>query len=104
MPRDLDNYHPAYPKISEMLPVNPYRKKAETKKKKKGKEEDAGARNIFLEGKKPDKEINLYPPQKNEKQEYKVYEFGNYPYNVSYQGMNVLNKIDQEGSAWRPTN
>jgi hypothetical protein len=35
MPRDLDNYHPEYPKIAEMLPRNPYRKKAEKTKKEK---------------------------------------------------------------------
>ena len=65
MPRDLDNYHPAYPKISEMLPINPYRKKAETKKKKGKKDEDAGARNIAVEGRKLEKDEKLYPPQKN---------------------------------------
>ena len=40
MPRDLDNYHPEYPKVMELLPVNPWRKKAETKKKKGKKDED----------------------------------------------------------------
>lgn len=40
MPRDIDNFHPAYPKIAEFLLHNKYRKKAETKKKKGKKNAD----------------------------------------------------------------
>lgn len=40
MPRDLDNYHPALPKIADALIVNPYRDKKEEKKKKKKKNVD----------------------------------------------------------------
>jgi hypothetical protein len=65
MPRDLDGYHPAYPKISEMLPVNQFRKKAETKKKKGKKDDDAGARNIAAEGNKLTKDEKLYGASKN---------------------------------------
>ena len=35
MPRDLDNYHPALPKIGDTLMVSPYKDKKEEKKKKK---------------------------------------------------------------------
>ena len=34
MPRDLDNYHPEYPKIIETLTVNPFKAQKEAKKKK----------------------------------------------------------------------
>ena len=75
--------------------------KKETKKKKKGKEEEAGARNIAVEGKKLDKEGNLYPPQMNEKQEYKIYEFGNYPFNAQ-PDKDAFNQINALGSSYKP--
>jgi hypothetical protein len=34
MPRDLDGNHPEYPKITDMLTINPYKEKKEAKKKK----------------------------------------------------------------------
>ena len=53
MPRDLDNFHPAYPKITEFLFHNKYRKKAETKgkKKKKAADEDGGNNRLLKKGK-----------------------------------------------------
>ena len=52
MPRDLDNNHPAYPTITEGLLINPYRKKAETKKKKGKKNEDEGGGRLMRTAKK----------------------------------------------------
>ena len=48
-----------------MLPVNQFRKKAETKKKKGKKDDDAGARNIAAEGNKLTKDEKLYGASKN---------------------------------------
>lgn len=81
MPRDLDNFHPAYPKISEALLINPYRKKAETKKKKgkKAADEDGGGR-LLRGAKKGDNPLdNGGKLVMTDKKEYKVFEFGNYP-------------------------
>jgi len=82
MPRDLDNYHPEYPKIAEVLVVNPYRKAKETGKKKKAKKDDGegGARRLRDgKGGKDGAGGGFAQLEPNYKQEYKVYEFGNYP-------------------------
>jgi hypothetical protein len=77
MPRDLDNYHPEYPKVLELLPVNPWRKKAETKKKKGKKDDEGGRRN--LRAGTTGKDMEGAKLEMTYKKEYKVYDFGNYP-------------------------
>ena len=76
MPRDIDNNHPEYPKVIETLVVNPYKEKKELKKKgKKGANEGRMMRGAdHSKSKLEGLELKM-----NEKKEYKVYEFGNYP-------------------------
>ncbi len=79
MPRDLDNYHPEYPKIIETLTVNPFKAQKEAKKKKGKKiantDLEGGGRMMRAgEGALDESKLRL-----TEKCEYKVFEFGNYP-------------------------
>ena len=81
MPRDLDNFHPAYPKVTEFLLHNKYRKKAETKKKKgkKAADDDGGNNRLLKKGKGDNPLDNGGKLVKTDQANYKVYEFGNFP-------------------------
>ena len=74
MPRDLDNYHPEFPSIMATLLRNPYREKKETKKKAKTTKAPRAAA-----GKADLLQAQSGALVPNEKDEYKPFEFGNYP-------------------------
>jgi len=50
MPRDLDNYHPAYPKISDFTMFNPYKDSKVVGKKKKAKKVDESKKGLLRGG------------------------------------------------------
>ena len=90
MPRDIDNNHPEYPKVIDSLIVNPYKEKKELKKKGKRKGTDEGR---MMRGADHSKsKLEGLELKHNEKLEYKVYEYGNYP------------MIEIEPNTYRPKN
>ena len=89
MPRDLDNYHPALPKIGEMIMINPNKDKKDDKKKKKkvvGNKEGM-MRAAGAPGGPTVKALEFGGPLlPNKKDEYRPYEFGNYPLKTNQKG------------------
>ena len=80
MPRDLDNFHPGYAEIHSSLLKNPFKNETREKKKKKGRDNlDANARGLLRQGDRKKDNITGAELLRNEKFEYKVFEFGNYP-------------------------
>ena len=81
MPRDQDSYHPELPTVHDALLTNPYKETGNEKKKKRRNDGPArgglmraadntkGQRDILEGG----------PLEQNDKLEYKVFEFGNFP-------------------------
>ena len=65
MPRDIMANHPGYVKIKDSLTVNPFKVEKKKKPKRKKGEVDRGPQNK-----------ELLP---DEKGNYKVFDFGNYP-------------------------
>ena len=79
MPRDLDVYHPQMPKVVEHLMVNPFKEKKDEKKKKKRK---AGEDTKMMRAADNSKAKDLMaggPLLRNERLQYQVHEFENFP-------------------------
>ena len=89
MPRDLDNYHPTLPKVGDHLMQNPFKEEDNGKKKKKKKRADDANKKMMRGADNTRGERDLMaggPLGMNEKFEYNVYEFGNFPMRQDPQG------------------
>lgn len=99
MPRDNDAFHPGYLPIVDQLMHNPYRAPKESKAKggRKRKDEDGAGR--VMRG--PDGRMKNAPDYgdflvPNEAMEYKVYEYGNFPYRKRGGGANENENKDDK--------